>query len=247
VAPLEDIVELSQRHRVRLLVDEAHGIGTVGPGGRGALAELGLEDQVDVIVGTLGKALGSHGAFVACDRVMAHYLLNAARTLIFSTAPPPPAVAGALAALGILEERPRLVEKLHVNAASLRAGLEAEGFGLRGSTTHVLPIAVGDPELTVRICEQALARGVFVQAIAPPAVASVSSRVRLTVMASHRAEELRAAARVLAQVARSVGFDPRMSIAFEEPDEEAYEAEPVEEYEVAQTGPYDYEQTARAA
>jgi DNA-directed RNA polymerase subunit K/omega len=129
----------------------------------------------------------------------------------------------------------------------MRAGLEAEGFGVRGSSTHILAIVVGDPELTVRICEQALARGVFVQAIAPPAVASVSSRVRLTVMASHRAEELRAAARVLAQVARSVGFDPRMSIAFEEPDEEAYEAEPVEEYEVAQTGPYDYEQTARAA
>jgi 7-keto-8-aminopelargonate synthetase-like enzyme len=247
MAPLEDIVELAQHHRVRLLVDESHGIGTVGPGGRGVLAALGLEDQVDVIVGTLGKALGSHGGFVACDRVMTHYLLNAARTLTFATAPPPPAVAGALAALDLLKERPRLVEKLRVNAAAMRAGLEAEGFGVRGSSTHVLSIVTGDPELTVRICEQALARGVFAHALTAPAVAAAASRLRLTVMASHRAEELRAAAGILGQVARAVGFDPRSSIVFEEPDEEVYETEPIEAYEVEHTGLFDYEQPARAA
>ena len=247
VAPLEAIAELAQRHRVRLVVDEAHGIGTVGPGGRGALAELGLEDQVDVIIGTLGMALGSHGAFVACDRVMAHYLLNAARTMIFSTAPAPPAVAGALAALDLLEERPRLVDKLHVNAAAIRTALEAEGFDLRPSCTHLLPIAVGDPELTVRMCELALGRGVFAQAITPPGVAALSSGLRLTVMASHRTEELRAAAQVLGQVARSIGFDPTASVAFDELDDDAYDAEPVEAYEPEQRGPYDYEQVARAA
>ncbi len=134
VAPLEEIVELAERHRVRLVIDEAHGIGALGPGGRGALAELGLEDQVDVILGTLGKSLGSYGAFVACDRMMTQYLLNAARTVIFSTAPAPPAVAGALAALELLEERPRLVERLALNAATLSGGLEAEGFDLNGST-----------------------------------------------------------------------------------------------------------------
>jgi 8-amino-7-oxononanoate synthase len=247
VAPLEAIVELAQRHRVRLVVDEAHATGTVGPGGRGALAELGLEDQVDVIIGTLGMALGSHGAFVACDRVMAHYLLNAARTMIFSTAPAPPAVAGALAALDLLEERPRLVDKLHVNAAAIRTALESEGFDLRPSCTHLLPIAVGDPELTVRMCELALSRGVFAQAITPPGVAALSSGLRLTVMASHRTEELRAAAQVLGQVARNIGFDPTASVAFDELDEDAYDAEPVEAYEPEQSGPYDYEQVARAA
>jgi glycine C-acetyltransferase/8-amino-7-oxononanoate synthase len=247
VAPLEDIVELAQHHRVRLLVDEAHGMGTLGPGGRGALAALGLEDQVDVIVGTLGKALGSHGGFVACDRVMTHYLLNAARTLTFSTTPAPPAVAGALAALDLLEERPRLVEKLRVNAAAMRAGLEAEGFGVRSDSTPILSIVVGDPELTVRICEQALGRGVFAHSLTAPALPAADSRVRLTVMASHRAEELRAAAGILGHVARAVGFDPSASIVFEEPDEEVYEAEPVEAYEVEQTGPFDYEQAARAA
>ena len=247
VAPLEDIVELAHHHRVRLVVDEAHGTGTLGPGGRGALAELGLEDQVDVIVGTLGKALGSHGGFVACDRVMTQYLLNAARTLVFSTAPPPPAVAGALAALDLLEERPRLVEKLHVNAAALRSGLEAEGFDVRRFSTHLLPIVVGEPDLALRLCERALADGVFAQALVPPTVPAESSRVRLSVMASHRAEELRGAARIFAQAARAVGFDPR-SVAFDEHDEEPYDADLVDPYEVAPvSGPYDYEQVARAA
>ena len=247
LAPLEDIVELAQQHRVRLLVDDAHGTGTLGPGGRGSLAALGLEDQVDVIVGSLGKALGSHGAFVACDRVMTQYLLNAARTLAFSTAPPPPAVAGALAALDLLEERPRLVDKLHVNAAALRAGLQDEGFDLRGSSTHLLPILVGDPELVLRMCELALARGVFAQAITPPSLPAAGSRLRLAVMASHRAEELRAAARVLGQSAQAAGFDPRTAVAFDEPEDEAYDAELDERYEVEQTGPYDYEQVPRAA
>jgi glycine C-acetyltransferase/8-amino-7-oxononanoate synthase len=247
LAPLEDIVELAQQHRVRLLVDDAHGTGTLGPGGRGSLAALGLEDQVDVIVGSLGKALGSHGAFVACDRVMTQYLLNAARTLAFSTAPPPPAVAGALAALDLLEERPRLVDKLHVNAAALRSGLRDEGFDLRGSSTHLLPIVVGDPELALRMCELALVRGVFAQPITPPSLPAAGSRLRLAVMASHRAEELRAAARVLGQSAHAAGFDPRTVVAFDEPEDDAYDAEPDERYEVEQTGPYDYEQVPRAA
>ena len=250
VAPLEDIVELAHRHRVRSLVDESHGLGSLGPGGRGALAERGLEDQVDVIVGTLGEALGSYGAFAAGDRVMTQYLLHAARTLAFSTAPAPPAVAGALAALALIEERPRLVEKLHLNAAALRDGLEAEGFDVRGPRTHVVAIPVGEPERALRMCETALARGVFVQAVVPPAVPAASSCVRLTVMASHRSEELRAAAGVLAQAARAVGFDPRAAIAFAEPDEyyepeEQYEPEQPNEPE--QTGPFDYERIARAA
>jgi 8-amino-7-oxononanoate synthase len=248
VAPLEDIVELAQRHRVRLLVDEANGLGSLGPGGRGALADRGLEDQVDVIVGSLGEALGSYGAFVACDRVMTQYLLHAARTFAFSTAPAPPAVAGALAALALLEERPRLVDKLKVNAAALRDGLTAEGFDLRGSRTHILALTTGEPKAALRMCEAALARGVFAQAVAPPATAAVSSCLRLTAMASHRSEELRAAGRVIAQAARAVGFDPRSTIAHDEPDEEVYEVEPEQPYETLDTSvPYDYEQVARAA
>jgi 8-amino-7-oxononanoate synthase len=208
VAPLAEIVELAARHRVRVLVDEAHGTGVLGPGGRGAVAEAGLEDEVDVIVGTLGKALGSYGAFVACDRTMARYLVNAARTFIFSTALPPPAVAAALAALELLEERPRRVEKLAANAAALRAELGREGFDLRGSRTQIVPLVVGEPALSLRICEVALEQGVFAQAIRPPTVPPMTSRLRLAVMASHREEELRGAARILGQAARASGFEP---------------------------------------
>jgi 8-amino-7-oxononanoate synthase len=248
VAPLDDVVELAQRHRVRLLVDESHGLGSLGPGGRGALAERGLEDQVDVIVGSLGEALGSYGAFVACDRVMTHYLLHAARTFVFSTAPAPPAVAGALAALTLLEERPRLVDKLRANAAALRDGLTAEGFDLRRSRTHILALTAGEPELALRLAEATLARSVFAQAVGPPATAPADSCLRLTAMASHRSEELRAAGRVIAQAARAVGFDPRATIAPDEPDDEVYEVEPDRPYEeLDKSVPYDYEQVARAA
>ena len=96
VAPLEEIVELARRHDVRVMVDDAHGDGTLGPGGRGTIAETGLDGEVDVIVGTLGKAFGSYGAYVACDDPMARYLVNSARTLMFSTGLPPAAVAAAM-------------------------------------------------------------------------------------------------------------------------------------------------------
>ncbi len=213
VAPLGELVELAQRHRLRLVVDEAHATGTLGPDGRGALADARLEDQVDVIVGTLGKALGSYGAFAACDRRMARYLVNSARTFIFSTAPPPPAVAGALAALELLQEQPRRVHRLRSNVGALRSELEREGFDLGGSHTHVIPLVVGDPGRALAICEKAFARGVFAQAIRPPTVPPMTSRLRLAVMASHREEELRSAARALAQAARAAGFEPRTQSA----------------------------------
>ena len=210
IAPLEDLVALAERHRLRLVVDEAHATGTIGPEGRGTLAAAGLEDQVDVIVGTLGKALGSYGAFVACEREMAQYLINAARTFIFSTAPPPPAVAAALAALELIQERPYRVARLQANAAALRSALQQEGFDLGASRTHIIPMVIGEAQAALSVCEGALERGVFAQAIRPPTVPPQTSRLRLSVMASHRAVELREAARILAQAARGAGFDPRL-------------------------------------
>jgi 8-amino-7-oxononanoate synthase len=210
VAPLAEIVDLAERHRVRVLVDEAHAIGALGPGGRGALASLGLEGEVDVIVGTLSTALGSYGGFVACDGAMARYLLHAARGLIHSTAPSPPAIAGAVAALELIEARPQLVNRLAAGASLLREELEREGFDVNGSETQIIPLRVGDLQTAVRMSEAALSRGAFVHAITPPVVASIASRLRLAVMASHRQEDLRAAARALGQAARAVGFDPRL-------------------------------------
>ena len=198
VAPLERIVELAQRYDARVMVDEAHGTGCVGPGGRGLVASLALEDEVDVVVGTLGKSLGSYGAYVLCDKPMAKYLINTARTLIFSTALPPPAVAAAMAALALLREQPRRVEKLQRNADVMRDALAAEGLPVGGSSTQIVPLVVGDATAAVRASERALERGVFAQAIRPPTVPAGTSRLRLALMASHTKSELREAARVLA-------------------------------------------------
>jgi 8-amino-7-oxononanoate synthase len=199
VAPLAAIVELAQRYDARVMVDEAHGTGAIGPGGRGAVADAGVDGEVDVIVGTLGKSLGSYGAYVCCDAEMAKYLINTARTLIFSTALPPPAVAAAMAALELLREQPRRVEKLQRNAAVLRDALADEGLPVPATSTQILPVIVGDAEDSVRASERALEKGIFAQAIRPPTVPAGSSRLRLTVMASHTRSELRDAARVLAK------------------------------------------------
>jgi glycine C-acetyltransferase/8-amino-7-oxononanoate synthase len=208
IAPLTEIVELAQRHGVRTVVDEAHGTGCVGPGGRGAVADAGLDQEVDVVIGTLGKALGAYGAFVACDADMARFLTNTSRPLIFSTAPPPPAIAGALAALQLLIEQPRLVDKLQANADVVRTELAAEGFEVAGSTTQIVPLIVGDATLAMRVCEAAIERGVFAQAIRPPTVPEGTSRLRLALMASHTKAELRDAARVLGRAALHAGFRP---------------------------------------
>jgi glycine C-acetyltransferase/8-amino-7-oxononanoate synthase len=208
VAPLHDIVELAQRHGARVVVDEAHGTGCLGPGGRGAVAEAGLEGQIDVVVGTLGKALGAYGAFAACSAQMREYLTNTARSLIFSTALPPPAVAAALAALDVLQEHPEMVDRLQANADVIRDELAREGFEVAGSTTQIVPLVVGDAELAMRVCETAIEGGVFAQAIRPPTVPAGTSRLRLALMATHTRDELRAAARTLGRAALQAGFRP---------------------------------------
>jgi 8-amino-7-oxononanoate synthase len=202
IAPLPEIVELAERYDARVMVDEAHGTGCLGPGGRGAVADAGLEDEVDVLVGTLGKALGSYGAYVCCDREMAEFLVNRARTLIFSTALPPPAVAGAMAALELLVEQPDRVHKLQRNAAALRDALADEGVATE-SETQIVPLVVGHAGDAMAACERALEKGVFAQAIRPPTVPDGTSRLRLAVMASHTEAELRRAAGVLASTLRA--------------------------------------------
>jgi 8-amino-7-oxononanoate synthase len=206
VAPLAELLELARRHGARLMVDEAHATGALGPGGRGAVAAAGLSGEVDVIVGTLGKALGSYGAYVCGSRELADYLLNSARPFIYSTALPPPVVAAAIAAIDVLEAEPLLVERLGRNAAALRQALEGEGLAVGGSRTQILPVVVGDAGAATALCERALEGGVFAQAIRPPTVPTGTSRLRLTVMATHRPVELRRAARTLGEAARGLGI-----------------------------------------
>jgi 8-amino-7-oxononanoate synthase len=212
VAPLHEIVELARRHGVRTVVDEAHGTGCLGPGGRGAVADAGLEGEIDVVVGTLGKALGAYGAFAACSAQMRDYLTNTARSLIFSTALPPPAVAAALAALEVLQEHPEIVDRLQSNSDVMRDELAREGFEVAGSSTQIVPLVVGDADLAMRVCELAIEGGVFAQAIRPPTVPEGTSRLRLALMATHTRDELRAAARTLGRAALQAGFRPGVGV-----------------------------------
>jgi glycine C-acetyltransferase/8-amino-7-oxononanoate synthase len=134
------------------------------------------------------------------------YLINVARPFIFSTAPAPPVVAAAAAALELLEENPRRVERLQSNARAMREAMLAEGLEVGESETQILPVVVGDPELTVRLCEMALERGIFAQGIRPPTVPEGTSRLRLTTMATHRPAELLRAAKVIGNAADELGL-----------------------------------------
>ncbi len=209
LAPLEELGELTAARGARLIVDEAHATGCVGPGGRGAVAEAGLDGAEHVvIVGTLGKALGSYGAFVASSALVRELLVNTARPFIFSTAPPPAALGGALAALELLSEEPERVAQLQSRARTLCDELAREGFDVAGSSTQIVPLVVGEARQAMAICEAALELGVFAQAIRPPTVPEGTSRLRLAVMASHTKEELREAARTLGRAALKAGFRP---------------------------------------
>jgi glycine C-acetyltransferase/8-amino-7-oxononanoate synthase len=209
VAPLPELVELARRYDCRLLIDEAHATGTIGPDGRGAVAEAGLDHEVDVIVGTLGKALGSYGAYVCARKEIVELLVNTARPFIFSTALPPSVVAAALAALELLRARPGRIERLRRNGDLMRRELAAGGLDPGESRTHILPVVVGEERSAVELSERALERGVFAQAIRPPTVPAGTSRLRITVMATHREPELRQAANVIATAARDLGLASR--------------------------------------
>jgi 8-amino-7-oxononanoate synthase len=204
VAPLAELVALARRHRCRLMVDEAHATGCLGPGGRGSVAAAGLTAEVDVIVGTLGKALGGYGAYVCGSRELADFLINSARPFIFSTAPPPPVVAAASAALELLVERPDRVERLRANAAALRSALRAQGLEPLGSETQIIPLVVGDARDAMAVCEGLLEAGVFAQAIRPPTVPRGTCRLRLTTMATHRTDDLQRAAEWIGAAIRDV-------------------------------------------
>jgi glycine C-acetyltransferase/8-amino-7-oxononanoate synthase len=206
VAPLEQLTKLARDHGCRLMIDEAHATGALGPGGRGSVAAAGLSGEVDLVMGTLGKALGSYGAYVCASRELTDYLVNTARSFVFSTAPPPPVVAAGQAALELLESHPHRVERLAENAATLRAALAAEGLEVGSSQTQIIPAAVGDATQTMALSERLLERGVFAQGIRPPTVREGSSRLRFTVMSTHRRGELERAAKLAGAAARELGI-----------------------------------------
>ena len=205
VAPLHGIVALASRYGARVMVDEAHATGVVGPGGHGLVTQLGLEERVDVVIGTLSKALGSYGGFACCSADLAELLINRARPLIYSTGLPPPVVAASMAGLAVLREEPEIVRRLWGNARLLRGELAAGGFEVPPGEMPIVPVIVGDPDVAVEMSERALVAGVYAQAIRPPTVPSGTSRLRLVATAAHGEHELAQAARAVTTAARAVG------------------------------------------
>ena len=204
-APLAEITELAKTHRAWLMVAEAHSAGVFGPRGAGLAAALGREREIDIHMGTLGKALGSFGAYVAGPAELVDTLINKARSFIFTTGLPPSAAAAAMAALDVVEREPERATGLLERAGRLGRSLRSEGLVVGHLDSQILPVMVGEPELAVALADELLERGLYVAAIRPPTVPEGSSRLRLSLMATHSDEQIELAGHEIAAAARRLG------------------------------------------
>jgi len=198
-APLAELVPLAKRWGAMVLLDDAHGTGCLGATGRGTAEAAGVADQIDVWMGTLGKSLGSFGAFVAGSHKLRDLLINTARSFIFSCALAPPQVEASRAALRLVRSEPWRREQLQDNARRLRRRLGDAGIDTAPSTTHIVPVTLGENERTMAVCERLLERGFYAQGIRHPSVPAGTARLRVTPMASHRPEEIDALADAVAE------------------------------------------------
>jgi glycine C-acetyltransferase len=201
IAPLKELVALKQEFNALLMVDDAHGAAVMGRSGRGSAELLGVADQIDVHMGTLGKGVGSFGAYVAGSAEMVDYLRNKARSFIFSTSLPPSVLAASIAAIDIIEssEGDRLRSSLESNRALFSGLLSKAGFNTLDSPTQIIPVMVGEAEETMRFSAMLFDQGIYVQGIRPPTVPLGQCRLRCTVMATHSPSDLeQAAARIMA-------------------------------------------------
>ena len=199
IAPLAEAVALARRFDAIVLLDDAHGTGTLGAGGRGTPEQCGVREGVDVLVGTLGKALGSFGAFVAGSRLLRELLVNQARSFIFSCALAPGPVAAARSALALVQREPWRREQLQRNARRLRDALAQHGISTAPSQTQIVPVVIGESARTMAVCERLLARGFYTQGIRYPSVPEGTARLRITPMASHTGAEIDALAEAVAE------------------------------------------------
>jgi 8-amino-7-oxononanoate synthase len=196
--PLRELVALVRRWGAICLVDDAHGTGTLGAAGRGTPELFGVAPELDAWTGTLGKALGSFGAFAAGSRRLRELLVNVARSFIFTCALPPPQVEAARAALRLLAAEPWRRARLQERAGRLRARLSGHGISTAPSTTHIVPVVVGGNAETMALCERLLERGFYTQGIRHPSVPRGTARLRITPMATHAPEEIDALADAIA-------------------------------------------------
>lgn len=205
LAPLAELVALAGRYDAWLMVDEAHATGVFGPHGGGLVEEAGLVDHVDIHMGTLGKALGGIGAYVAGSRALIDWLVNRARSFVYTTGMPPASAASALAALDIVEREPERRQRLWDNTRFLSDGLRELGYRLGETRSQILPIIVGDARQTMSLAEAVLRRGVFAHGIRPPTVPEGTSRIRVTPMATHTHAQLERTLDAFAAAGKEVG------------------------------------------
>jgi len=203
-APLRDLADACDRHGAMLYVDEAHAVGVLGARGAGLAEELGVAHRVDVHMGTLGKALGSFGAYVAGTRRLVDLLVSKARTFVFTTALPPAACGATLAALDVIEAEPGRRERLHALALRMKAGLGRLGFDVARVVGPIFPVLLGTEERALAVSRALRARGFFVRAIRPPSVPRGTSRLRVTLTARHTDAQVDAFLGALEEVVREM-------------------------------------------
>jgi 8-amino-7-oxononanoate synthase len=206
LAPLPDLVEVAKEYGARIMVDDAHGIGVLGEGGRGVLEHWGLTDEVDLVMGTFSKSLASLGGFVAGDERVISYIRHHSRALIFSAAMPPSAIAAVQAALEVIESEPEIMENLWRNTRFLMDGFRSLGFEIGPTETPIIPLIVGDDMRTIFFWKRLFDEGLFTNCVIAPGVPDGTQRIRTTLMATHTIEDLEQVIEITGRVARELGI-----------------------------------------
>ncbi|HVH26985.1 MAG TPA: glycine C-acetyltransferase [Vicinamibacterales bacterium] len=203
---LPPLCDLAERFGCIMMVDDAHASGVFGRNGRGTIDHFGLHGRVDIQVGTLSKAIGVLGGYVAGTRSLIEFLYHRARPFLFSTSHPPAVAAACIAALDVLEEEPELIDRLWENTKFFKSGLRNLGFNTGPSESPITPVIVGEGGLAMTLSDRLFQQGVFAQGIAFPTVARDKARVRTIVTATHTRDELRFALDVFSSVGRDLGI-----------------------------------------
>jgi 8-amino-7-oxononanoate synthase len=206
IAPMPEIVSLSKKYGARLMIDDAHGIGVLGKNGRGTAEHFGLENKVDLIMGTYSKSLASIGGFISGSADVIHFIKHSARPLIFSASPPPASVASVSAAIDIIENEPERREQLWKNTEKMLTGFKSLGFQTGHSQTPIIPIIVGENERAFMMAMMLQDEGVFANVAVTPAVPAGMALIRTSYMATHTDEHLEIVLRAFEKVGRKTGL-----------------------------------------